>query len=288
MAWNFFNNTGSVKSSTINNYSSNVIASNSTIAIVNNSVNLVTGTTRITTATGGRNGGKITIFASGQSTGSCLILNHGTAKDNFYLKSNPMVFSNTVSSPTALGLYNGESVTFQHNGSYWVETNRNLKTLLEYAISSAAPGNTVISATTEATANTLSPSLSTNWQFDGSTSIEITFSSPRFSLPPNGTTPTKLTTVLQDTDGNASLSIKGQVAYDGITPVEGSGGHSFSPYYYFRLVPNAYDGTASTTHKYSFASYRTNNNVNVYGQGTAMGPSSAAAGYSYMALKRSF
>jgi len=159
MAWNLFTNTGSQKTSGTVTAGVSTIASASSIAITNNSIHLITGTTGISAMTGGVLGSYVTLVASGQATGVCVVLNNGTTSNALSLRDS-----------ANFGIYAGESVTFMYNGTYWVETSRNVKTVLGYTeitsdknvtSTNAAAGTSVVAA----------PAIT----FDGATLIDITF-----------------------------------------------------------------------------------------------------------------
>ena len=122
MAWNLFTNTGSQKTTTSSVSSVSTIASASTIAVTPGSTILLTGTTTVSTITGGVVGSYITLFASGQATNVCVLLNNGTTSNALSLRDN-----------ANFGIYAGESVTCMYDGTKWLETARNIKTELAYA-----------------------------------------------------------------------------------------------------------------------------------------------------------
>ena len=62
------------------------VASASSIAITGNSTYLLTGTTGVSTATGATAGNTLTLIASGQATGICVVLNNGTGANNLSLR----------------------------------------------------------------------------------------------------------------------------------------------------------------------------------------------------------
>jgi hypothetical protein len=199
MAWKFFANDGSLKSIT-SSKTYQTIGSSSSVSIANNSVNLITGTNSISTAVGGKTNSTITLVASGQATGVPLIINNGTTKNSFSLRGNPV----TDSSPSALGIYAGESVTFQYNGIYWVEINRNLRQTLDAATYSGA--NITISSTSESSPNTI-VALSGSWKFDGNTYIELIAQVPAI----NYTNGTMYTSLFYSTDNGSTYTSLGIV-----------------------------------------------------------------------------
>ena len=165
MAWNLFTNTGSQKTSGTVTAGVSTIASASSIAITNNAIHFITGTTGISTMTGGVLGGIVRLVASGQATGVCVVLNNAATSNALSLRDS-----------ANFGIYAGESVTFVYNGTYWVEVNRDVKTVLDYV---QATSNTNITATTEATATTIMSSSTVT--FDGATVIDVEAFSPLVS-----------------------------------------------------------------------------------------------------------
>jgi hypothetical protein len=157
MSWNFFTNTGSLKTSGQIAAGVSTVASASAIAVNPGYTILLTGTTAVNTMTGGSLGAVVTLVASGQATGVCVVLNHATSTNNLSLRDS-----------ANLGIYAGESVTFVYDGTKWVEADRNLKTVLGYT---ELTSNTNVTATTEATATTLITASA--FTFDGATPIEI-------------------------------------------------------------------------------------------------------------------
>jgi len=169
MSWNLFTNYGSIKKNTTKQTTGvATVASASSIAVTNNAINYITGTTGITNMTGGVLGGIVTLIASGQSAGSCVVLNHGTSTNNLSLRDS-----------INLGIYNGESVTLQYNGSYWVEINRNLRTIIENKITSSSIS---VITTTDSSSATLFASAS-SITYDGSTYITLEAFAPNCSPP---------------------------------------------------------------------------------------------------------
>ena len=169
MSWSFFTNTGAMKTSGQITGAVTTIASASSISVTPGYTHLITGTTAISTMTGGVAGGMVTLVASGQSTGVCVVLNNGTSSNNLSLRD-----------AANLGIYAGESVTLVYDGAKWVEVDRSLKTVLDTVSITA---NVTFTATTEATANTLITSNSVT--FDGSTPIKIVFASSEIVMPTN-------------------------------------------------------------------------------------------------------
>jgi len=159
MAWNLFTNTGSQKTSGTVTAGVSTIASASSIAITSNSIHLITGTTGISAMTGGVLGSYVTLVASGQSTGVCVVLNNGTTANALSLRDS-----------ANFGIYAGESVTFVYNGTYWVETSRNLKKIIDYA---QATSNVSITGTSLASPTSIVAGSSITW--DGSTKILLEF-----------------------------------------------------------------------------------------------------------------
>ena len=158
MAWAYFTNAGARKVATaIGGYTT--IASASAIAVITGATHLLTGTTSVNTMTGGSLGGVVTIVASGQATGICVVLNHATGANNLSLRDSANI-----------GLYAGESVTFAFDGAKWVEADRNLKTVLATV---SVTSNVTVTATTEATAAAIAtlPAIT----FDGATPMKIEF-----------------------------------------------------------------------------------------------------------------
>jgi len=160
MAWNFFTNNGSTKYNSGGNKPI-IIASAASISITSNAVNYITGTTSISSMTGGAPGDTVTLSASGQATGGCLILRHGTGSNNLSLRD----LAN-------FGIYNGESVTFQYTGSYWVEINRNVKEIINYK---SITTDTSVTTTpyTETFAGVFNVATTDNITYDGVTYVDI-------------------------------------------------------------------------------------------------------------------
>ena len=195
------------------------VASASSIAITGNSTYLLTGTTGVSTVTGGVTGNSLTILASGQATGVCVVLNNGTTANALNLRDS-----------ANFGIYAGESVTFVYNGTYWVETSRNVKTVLSYA---EITSNVSITATSEATANSVVSASAIT--FDGATPILMEFFSAYAS--PGGAT--SLYGVWKD--GSTSL---------GYAAANISGSTTYIPWYARRrLTPT------NASHTYSIAAF---------------------------------
>ena len=160
------------------------VASASSIAITGNSTYLLTGTTGVSTATGATAGNTLTLVASGQATGICVVLNNGTTANALSLRDG-----------TNLGIYAGESVTFVMNASgYWVETGRDLRTVLGYT-EITSNKNVTSTSYTAGTSVVVAPAIT----FDGATAIDITFYS---LLVDRGTTYTRLMTY----DGSTAMN----------------------------------------------------------------------------------
>jgi len=169
MSWNLFTNYGSIKKNTTKQTTGvATVASASSIAVTNNAINYITGTTGITNMTGGVLGGIVTLIASNQAAGACVVLNHGTSTNNLSLRDS-----------INLGIYAGESVTFQYNGSYWVEINRNLRTIIENKATTSAI--TTIT-TTDTSSSTLFASTS-SITYDGATYITLEVFAPTCAPP---------------------------------------------------------------------------------------------------------
>jgi len=135
------------------------LASSSSVAVSSgNQTYLLTGTTGVTTVTGGTSGSILTLIASGQATGVCVVLNHAASTNNLSLRDS-----------ANLGIYAGESVTFVYDGTKWVEIARDLRKVLSYNFAEASGS---ISSTTVAGGNTLATASSIT--FDGATPIVIT------------------------------------------------------------------------------------------------------------------
>jgi len=165
MAWKFFNSSGEKKIDDPT-YGFATIAAASSIAIANNTVNSVTGTTTISSMTGGTPGRIVALQASGQANGDCLILANGIGSNNLSLRDNQ-----------DFGIYAGESVTFQYDGFIWNEVNRNVRTIIQTV---RLAGAIAITATTSSSANsggTLLADLGAI-SFDGSTPISIEYNIP--------------------------------------------------------------------------------------------------------------
>ena len=133
------------------------LASASSIAITGPGTYFITGTTSIDIVNGAARGCVITLVASGQAAGVCVILNNATTANALSLRDN-----------ANLGIYAGESVTLVYNGTYWLEAARALKTVLSYVEFTSTVN---ITATTEATANTIVSAAAIT--FDNATPIKI-------------------------------------------------------------------------------------------------------------------
>lgn len=143
------------------------VASASAIAITGPGTYFVTGTTAINTVTGAASGCVITLVASGQAAGVCVVLNNATTANALNLRDN-----------ANLGIYANESVTFVYNGTYWQEAARALKSVLTY---DQITSNVNITATTAGTANTIvtAAALTT----DGTTPLNVTYFAPAIDTP---------------------------------------------------------------------------------------------------------
>ena len=111
------------------------VASASSIAITSPGLVNLTGTTTVTTITGGQTGDILTVKASGQAAGACVIIAHGTAANNVSLRD-----------VANFGLYANESLTLIYDGTKWVEIGRD--TLRQLAIVTST-ANVTSTATTE-------------------------------------------------------------------------------------------------------------------------------------------
>ena len=195
------------------------VASASAIAITSGYTHLITGSTSISTMTGGSTGNIVTLVASGQATGICVVLNHGTGSNNLYMRDS-----------VNFGIYVGESVTFQYDGTKWIEINRNVRTVLN---STQITSSVSITATTEATATTVVTN--TAFTFDGTTPIEIRFYTPVFQS--GGVT-------------NMYLTL-----YDGSSSIGLMGGSSIQTYGYPVTASRSLTPT-NASHTYSIRSFR--------------------------------
>ena len=167
MSWNLFTNYGSIKTNTTKQTTGvSTVASASSIAVTNNAINYITGTTGITDMTGGVLGGIVTLIASAQADGACVVLNHDSSKISLRDSLN-------------LGIYAGESVTFKYDGLKWVEINRNLRTIIENKATTSAI--TTIT-TTDTSSSTLFASTS-SITYDGATYITLEVFAPASSPP---------------------------------------------------------------------------------------------------------
>jgi hypothetical protein len=133
------------------------IASSSSIAITPDYTHLITGTNTISTMTGGTTGSTVILIAS---ESDILILSHGTGSDNLKLRDSKN-----------FGIYSGESVTFQYDGTKWIEVGRNTRSILSYKSTQSA---ITVSGTSEATAVSLFSHDSI--PCDGVTLVQIEFS----------------------------------------------------------------------------------------------------------------
>ena len=143
------------------------LASASTVAITGPGTYFVTGTTAINIVNGAARGCVITLVASGQAAGICVILNNAVTANALSLRDN-----------ANLGIYAGESVTLVYNGTYWIEAARALKAVLTYDQITTTVN---ITATTAATANTIvtAAALTT----DGVTPLNVTYFAPAIDTP---------------------------------------------------------------------------------------------------------
>lgn len=161
MAWNLFANTGSLMtdpldkniastSTAINYFNTNSIAiTNNTVHYIRPYVQVLSGVIHssqdIQYMTGGVVGSVVTLVANIDTTGYTLPITHSSnnSKDSLFLRDG-----------SSVGLYNGESVTFQYTGSYWVEINRSFREIIDFA--SYLPGAGIaLSAVTLATSVTM-------------------------------------------------------------------------------------------------------------------------------------
>ena len=159
MSWNFFTNTGSLKTSGQIAAGVSTVASASSIAATSGYTILLTGTTGVSTMTGGVTGGVVRLVASGQATGVCVVLNNGTTSNALSLRDS-----------ANFGIYAGESIEFVYDGTKWIEINRDVKTVLDYVqITSSVniTGTTSGSPTTGVTGNAIT--------YDGATPIRFEF-----------------------------------------------------------------------------------------------------------------
>jgi len=228
MAWKFFNNSGQQK---INSptYDFATVSSASSIAIANNTVNSVTGTTTISSMTNGVPGSIVTLQASGQANGTCLILANGTGSNNLSLRDNQN-----------FGIYAGESVTFQYNGFKWVEVNRNIRTILQTVRVTTA---TTITATTSTSGNsggTLIADLGA-MSFDGTTPMSLEYHIPYIysSLNVNG-----ISRVLFWQTSPSSIQISSYFLY---YQPDNAGQEYFSMKNSYRFTPSAGSATYRLT-----------------------------------------
>ena len=168
MAWKFFNSSGQQKTNSPT-YGFATIAAASSIAIANNTVNSVTGTTTISSMTGGTPGSIVTLQASGQANGDCLILANGIGSNNLSLRDSQN-----------FGIYAGESVNFQYDGFKWVEINRNVRTILQTVRITTGTTITAITSTSGNSGGTLIADLGA-MSFDGSTPMSLEYHIPFIS-----------------------------------------------------------------------------------------------------------
>ena len=144
------------------------VASASSIAITGNSTYLLTGTTGVSTATGATAGNTLTLVASGQATGVCVVLNNGVTANALNLRGS-----------ANLGLYVGDSITFVFNSSgYWVEIARSLKPIIDYVAVTTASftinGTSAGAAITTLTGNAIT--------FDGASAYRYEWYSPLVAI----------------------------------------------------------------------------------------------------------
>lgn len=167
MSWNFFTNTGSLKTSGQIAAGVSTVASGSAIAVNPGYTILLTGTTAVNTMTGGVTGGVVRLIASAQATGVCVVLNNAATSNALSLRDS-----------ANFGIYAGESVTFVYNGTYWVEVSRNTKNVLVYV---EGTSNVNITATTAGTANTIVTA--TAFTSDGVTPMDVTYFAAAIDTP---------------------------------------------------------------------------------------------------------
>jgi hypothetical protein len=197
------------------------VASASAIAITGPGTYLVTGTITINTVTGAASGCVITLVASGQAAGVCVVLNNATTANALNLRDN-----------ANLGIYANESVTFVYNGTYWIEVARALKVVIDYV---PIVSSVNFTATSEATANTVVTSSAIT--YDGSTPINILFATPRVDLPSTAVA------FLALYDGASSIGIA--------CTLSAASGNAFATTFNRRLAPSA------GSHTYSARAYVT-------------------------------
>ena len=170
MPWKFFTSSGQQKTFDSSVASSvSTVASASSIAVTGPGTYLLTGTTTVATITGGAIGMTITVQASGQASGTPVVLTYGAGSNAIKLSGGRSLgLYAQVPADTAAGA--GESVTLRYDGTAWVEIARDLRTLLAYH---TVVTNQTITATTEAGATAVATLAAIT--FDGATPFNIDF-----------------------------------------------------------------------------------------------------------------
>jgi len=146
----------------------NTVASASSIAVTGDGTYLLTGTTTVATITGGVTGMTITVQASGQASGTPVVLTYGAGANAIKLAGGRSlgIYAQVPADNTPAGA--GESVTLRYDGTAWVEISRDLRKVLTYdpAVASGSLAQTTAAlATTMATASSIT--------FDGATPVVI-------------------------------------------------------------------------------------------------------------------
>lgn len=196
------------------------LASATAIAATNR-IHLLTGTTAVNTMTGGLVAGQtVTLVASGQAAGVCVVLNHATGANNLALRDGQN-----------LGIYAGESVTFMYDGTKWIEVDRNLKTVLDYQQITADAN---ITGTTEATATAAITASAIT--FDGATPIRVEVWIKKINRGTSWINP-----VLYDGTSIGNFNVPGEI------PITGT--YESNKVFERRLTPSA------ASHTYSFRCY---------------------------------
>ena len=168
MPWKFFTNTGQQKTFDSSVASSvSTVASASSIAVTGPGTYLLTGTTTVATITGGAVGMTITVQASGQASGTPVVLTYGAGSNAIKLSGGRSLgIYAQVPADTAAGA--GESVTLRYDGTAWVEIARDLRSVIDYVqITSpvTVTGTTAALATTCITSSTFTVDGATPFEF---------------------------------------------------------------------------------------------------------------------------
>lgn len=156
--------TVSVSGATSSSYGGS-LASASSVTVVAGATYLLTGTTTVNTLTSLSAGSIVTLVASGQSAGVCVVIAH--LGGNIKLRDS-----------LSFGLYAGESLTLLYDGTSWNEIDRNAKLVVSHTEITSSVN---ITATTIGTANTVITASAIT--LDGATSFDFEMGSPTVDTP---------------------------------------------------------------------------------------------------------